>query len=136
MTDYTYLATPDMASIDVAPYTELILDITTSGVSLYTARHHDVGSPMPADVWHGRCRRYVLTQGPATISRAAFEDLLGCGGGLSDMIDTIRAGFTTGWEGDEEVGLLDYDASEADVELAECCADGTIAAALDVFKDQ
>jgi hypothetical protein len=130
MTDYSHLVDgldealdrdPASGSCAMRSHDVLILAITGEGVSLYTKTlYGNDGTPM--DEWLDRTRAYHLIDargGCVVLDHAAIRADLADGSKLASLIDRIRAGHDTEWDGSNMVGTLTDDAREADEDLTE-----------------
>lgn len=73
----------------------------------------DVGNGMPAEVWHGRVRRYPINN---HLTGAQTGELLDS---LLPVFQRILSGSEIVWDGNNNVGVLNEDAAAAEAELIE-----------------
>jgi len=74
----------------------------------------EVGGAVPADVWHGRIRRYRIP----CLTSARVNGLLEQ---VAPLAERVCAGYEEAWDGSNYIGRLDQDASGAEEEIARIC---------------
>lgn len=103
-------------SMRTAPCETLLLDVSAGSSRLHVETDHG-GQAMPAAIYNGLTRRYVLLIGAAPIDKSALRDALAIGGWLNQAIDTVQTGLSRVWDGRNFAGRLDDDATEANDEI-------------------
>lgn len=124
MTDYSHIVTDDHRVIEGntnggTPYDKLHIEINEDGVVSMFTRYYVGGDGVPITEWHKRDLVYTVAQGPAVIALDALRADLAEGGKLSVLIDRIKAGHETEFDGSNMVGRLSADADLASRELEE-----------------
>jgi hypothetical protein len=73
----------------------------------------EIGNGRSASVFHGVARRWLI---PEDLTARGYESLHS---DIEDMLQRVSAGLTTRWDGNNTVGCLSEDASNASDELEE-----------------
>ena len=85
--------------------------------TVYVDYSGEIGSGVPADVWHGRTRRYYITP---IITIDGIERLLDQ---LEPLIAEMLDHFEVVWDGANQVGRLDERGIELEGQIEEACND-------------
>lgn len=76
----------------------------------------EIGGAVPEGVWHGRVLRWLV---PNALKPQAWVDLLDS---IVPLAQRVCDGFSTRWDGNNHVGVLDADAETASEEIDRVCA--------------
>ena len=84
--------------------------IEIDGDKLSAGYNAEIGGAVSFDVWHRRILRYRITAMRASEANQLLER-------IAPLAERIAAGHSIEWDGNNNVGRLDEDASEAEEEL-------------------
>ena len=105
------------------PYDTARLLLTEEGELYLHTRRYVGGDATPAPEWHRRTLAWDVLRGPAELNVTVLRRDLEPGGPLHDLLELVATGHALVWNGNNHVGVLDADASQADEELRARLAD-------------
>lgn len=113
-----YLSADPSSQSDQMRIVEVTCDVRGGGaLSVSTRCRCNDGTPM--DEYLGHCTRWTVA---STVNARELESVL-CGDEMTDLVARLVAGYSSEWNGNNQVGRYTQDATAADAEIAALLAD-------------